>query len=103
MAKLRQIPWQTPHTFREDGELNLTEAGKKWLDQASRRREQLADEARAEAGMSDFGVSAAVRERMKEAQQRDTQALSYVEEPWGRLADDGLVEVLVPGLAGKEV
>ena len=61
LGKLRRVPWQTPHTFSEDGELQLTEAAEGWLKKAMKERKTLAEEAKAEAGESDFAVDESLR------------------------------------------
>lgn len=54
---MRRVPWQTPHTFTEDGELKLSEAGKAWFEKALRTRESLADEGKAAARVSEFNMT----------------------------------------------
>jgi len=58
----RKRPWETPHALGDDGKLEMDPAARKWLDEATRKREELAEEARAEAGESDFHVNTTLRE-----------------------------------------
>ena len=54
VMELRRVPWQTPHTYTREGELHLTEEGESWMRRVMRKRASLADDAKAEAGVSEF-------------------------------------------------
>ena len=103
--KLRQVPWQTPHTFDEKGELRLSEHAKRWFAEALKKRASLRDEARAEAGDSDFEVTSGVRSRLLLSQKADNKVQELAAKEGFRANEaDGVVETRVPGrIEGQEI
>ena len=96
--KARRIPWQTPHTFEQDGKLKLTKAAEDWFATAVKERNQLAEEVRAEAGESQFRVAQGLRAKWLDDQskQRDLQGwLERDPEAFRKSPADGLIERLV--------
>ena len=71
VAEMGSRVWQTPHTYEEDGRLKLDARAAEWLKAACRKREKLADEARAEAGESRFAVAPTVRSAWLKDQDTD--------------------------------
>eukprot|EP00969_Alexandrium_andersonii_P188865 8345778-Alexandrium_andersonii.AAC.1 len=102
-GSLRRVPWQTPHTYEVDGELRLTDAARGWLEKERLARGRLADEARAAAGMSDLKATEAPRARMAAAQKVDPSVDGLAKQEWPRLAQDGVLEVRVPGALNADV
>ena len=80
ILRMRQVPWQTPHCFEQDGRLLLSETGQEWLDKAVRRRERLAEEVRADAGVSSFLVEAPIRRMWVKAQELDDGLAGWLKE-----------------------
>ena len=78
--------------FGDEGNLEMEPAAKKWLDEATKKREVLAEEARAEAGESDFQVNKTLRETWAEEQKKSEYIQSLAAKPGFRRADDELVE-----------
>ena len=95
VMELRRVPWQTPHTYTRDGELHLTEECEQWMHRAMRERASLADDAKAEAGVSELQVAAGARGRMLLDQIRDPGIQDLLERQPGlfrKSAVDDLVE-----------
>ena len=95
LGKLRRVPWQTPHTFSEDGELQLTEAAEGWLKKAMKERKTLAEEAKAEAGESDFEVDGSLRAKWLIDQEKMEEIRRWLKDQpdlFRRSKVDGLVE-----------
>ena len=80
VMELRRVPWQTPHTYTRDGELHLTEEGEQWMHRVMRGWASLADDAKAEAGVSELQAAAGVRGRRLLGQIRDPGGSGPAEE-----------------------
>ena len=61
----------------------LSEAGQEWLDRATKKREKLAEEVRAEAGEGSFVVETPIRRMWAKAQELDGELAA-----WFKAADD---------------
>ena len=88
----RAKPWDTPHAFGDEGGLELEPAARRWLEEAAQKREELAEEARAQAGESDFRVNRTLRETWAEEQKKSEYIQSLASKPGFRRAEDGLIE-----------
>ena len=100
--KLRRVPWHTPHTFTEDGELKLTEAAEGWLKKAMKERKTLAEEAKADAGESDFEVDGNLRSKWLVDQEKMPEMKGWIKdqpELYRRSKLDGVIERLVKDTA----
>ena len=67
-------------------------AAKKWLQEATQKREELAEEARAEAGESDFQINKTLRETWAEKQKKSKHIQSLASKPGFRRSEDALVK-----------
>ena len=56
-----KIPWQTPWTYGEGGEIRLEPMAKEWFQKEVQKREGLVEEMKAEAGESRFAVKQTLR------------------------------------------
>ena len=88
-----KIPWQTPFTYGEGGEIRLEPMAKEWLQREVQKREGLAEEMRAEAGESRFAVKQTLRGKWLLARGSELKKLASGGDVSFRCAPtDGLVE-----------
>jgi hypothetical protein len=71
-----KIPWQTPFTYGEGGEIRLEPMAKEWLQKEVQKREGLAEEMRSEAGESRFAVKQTLRGKWLLAQGSELKKLA---------------------------
>ncbi len=90
---MAKIPWRTPFTYGEGGEIRLEPMAKEWFQNEVQKREGLVEEMRAEAGESRFVVKQTLRGKWFLAQGSAIKKMDGSGDVSFRCAPtDGLVE-----------